>query len=640
MENKMTNILYPLFFLLLMAFESYGSNLLHGVDPRLAKIELEQFDREEKILVPMRDGVNLSADVIFPKGERKSLPVILIRTPYSFESNYTDTTLLVHWLKSGYAVMYQYERGTHWSEGRFDEFLWKAKDDGFDTIEWISEQTWSNGRVGTYGCSSPAENQLGLATLDHPAHKAMIPVSPGAGIGQIGPFYEQGAFYRGGVWQPFWLGWYSLAGLKNRPQFTRNLPLQERVNLAKKYSLGIDLPQKDIDYDEILEGLPLSSLIEKIGSPVTPLARYLQLTPNDPYWKNLDLIRDGDRFGVPALWIFSWYDVSVAPSIELYNYVQKNALDEETANNQFMVISPGLHCSQGSETKQTMVGDRDLGDARFNYLSLYTDWFDHWLKGKENKITKREKVQIYTMGDNEWRFFKSWPVKNAQSIRYYLDSDGNANSRYGSGRLQRDVVTKDNGGSDEFVYDPANPVRSRLKVGTGGLLDIGGYGPFNQAEVESRHDVLVYSSAPLEEDVNVTGPIEVELYVSSNVIDTDFTVKLVDVEPDGTAYQIDDSIQRVRYREGYDKAVYMERDKVYKINIGPMVTSNVFKSGHRIRIEISSSNFPKYARNLNTGGDNVNESKWQIAQNRIHHSARYPSHITIPVVLKKTPDNR
>lgn len=612
-----------LFSLIMATLESHGQSLQYGVDPRVAKIELEKFDREEKVLVPMRDGINLSADIFFPKGERKNRPVILVRSPYNFEIPW-NIVLYTHWLKHGYVVMFQNERGTHWSEGKYDEFLPKAKKDGYDTIEWIARQSWSNGHVGTFGCSSAAENQLGLATLDHPAHKAMIPMAPGAGIGQIDPFHEQGNFYRGGARFTAWFDWYyNFGGHNNRPQFPSNLTQEERKYLSKKYQLLVESPEQKLDFDEVLEGLPLSRLMKSIGGPVTPMDRYLQLTPGDPHWKKLDLVREGDRFGVPALWVFSWYDISIAPNIALYNYVQDNVFDQEVANNQFMLIAPGTHCAQGYETAQTVLGDRDLGDARFDYKALFTYWFDYWLKGTNNKVTERPKIQLYTMGSNEWHDYDQWPAKNTQNIRYYLNSDGNANSRYGTGILQSSIVVEDV--SDQFVYDPANPVRSR----SGGYAK---YGPYNQAEVESRHDVLVYSTSPLQEDMNVTGPIEVELYVSSDVLDTDFTIKLVDVDIDGTAYFLDDSIQRVRYREGYDKAVFMDKDKVYKIKVGPMVTSNVFKAGHRIRIEIASSHFPKYARNLNTGGDNINETKWRIAHNRIHHSAKYPSHITVPIV--------
>ncbi|ARN73824.1 hypothetical protein BST96_06675 [Oceanicoccus sagamiensis] len=618
--------------------KSYGLGIKYGADPRVAKIEIEQFDKEEKVYIPMRDGINLSADIFFPKSERKNLPTILIRTPYDFELSW-NAVLYSHWLKNGYLVIFQYERGTHWSEGRYDEFLPEAKKDGYDTLEWIAKQPWSNGHIGTFGCSSAAENQLGLATLDHPAHKAMIPVAPGVGVGQIGPFYEQGNFYRGGALQSILLGWYKDHGHQHRPQFSGNLSQQERINLAEKYRLQPQQPEpeKAINLDDSFESLPVSGIMKSIGSPETPIDRYIQRTPADPEWENLDLAREGDRFGVPALWVFSWYDTTVAPNIALYNYVQNNAFDSKTVNNQFMLIAPGMHCTQGLETEQTTVGDRDLGDARFDYLKLYTDWFDYWLKGTNNKITKRKKVQLYTMGDNQWRSFDQWPVKNLHYRRYYLNSDGRANSRYGTGKLQLTPVpeTGSNAKSDQFVYDPANPVRSRLRFGAGGMMAVGGYGPFNQAEVESRYDVLVYSSEPLNDDVNITGPIEAELYVSSDVLDTDITLKLVDVAPDGTAYQLDDSIQRLRYREGYDKAVFMEKDKVYKVKIGPMATSNVFKAGHQIRIEITGSNFPKYFRNLNTGGDNVNESQWRIARTRIYHSEKYPSHITLPVLKSR-----
>jgi len=279
------------------------------------------------------------------------------------------------------------------------------------------------------------------------------------------------------------------------------------------------------------------------------------------------------------------------------------------------------------------VGERSVGDARLNYEEQIYDWFDMWLKDEQtNFVEKTPKVQYYTMGSNKWQASDEWPPKNAKMKSFYLSSAGSANSLYGDGKL----VTKKPGSKDtpdSFTYDPMNPVPSY-----GGNVCCTGNavqgGSFDQQGMETRHDILVYTSDPLEEGIEVSGFIESTLYLSSDVKDTDVTIKLIDVYPDGRAYNLDETIQRVRYREGYDKEVFMEKGKVYKVDLTPMSTSNYFKKGHRIRIEVSSSNFPRFARNLNTGGKNYDEKDGIVARNSIHHSSKYPSEIKLPIVGK------
>ena len=342
-----------------------------------------------------------------------------------------------------------------------------------------------------------------------------------------------------------------------------------------------------------------------------------------------DFFNEGDDYGVPTLWVFSWYDISVMPNIELFNYVRKNGTDPEVRDNQFMVVSTMPHCAMGRETEQTVVGERFLGDARYDYQTLFVRWFDRWLKGEDNGVTNRPKVESYLMGKNEWRRYDGWPHPETNFVTYYLASSGDANSSLGDGRLA--TVKPSSSAHDTFVYDPGHPVPS---LG-GGFCCMGTDavpGAFDQSYLELRRDVLVYTSEPLEEGVNVTGPIEVMLYVSSDAKDTDFAVKILDVYPDGTAYNLDDSIQGARYREGYDKEVFMKPGEVYEVKVGPLGTSNFFKKGHRIRIDVSSSNFPRYGRNLNTGGRDYDETEWKTANNSVHHSARYPSRIVLPIV--------
>ena len=465
---------------------------------------------------------------------------------------------MVSFLENGYAVAFVNERGRYWSEGEY-EYLVGAKEDGYDTVDWIVKQTWSNGKVGTIGCSSSAEHQLGMASQDHPGHAAAIPMAPGAGIGKMGPFLEQGNFYRGGVWQPLFFGWYYGWAWRERPFVPKEATREDRVRLSRLYDLHPKVPP--VDLARAIRHLPLQDLMPNIQGLKSPFDDFILRTPGDPKWAETDFFNEGDDYGVPTLWVFSWYDISVMPNIELFNYVRKNGTDQEVRDNQFMVISTMPHCAMGRETEQTVVGERDLGDARYDYQALFVRWFDRWLKGEENGVTRRPKVESYLMGKNEWRRYDGWPHPETNFVTYYLASSGDANSTLGDGRLT--TVQPSSSASDTFVYDPGHPVPS-LGGGFCCLSADAAPGAFDQSYIELRRDVLVYTSEPLEQGVNVTGPIEVTLYVSSDAKDTDFAVKFVDVYPDGTAYNLDDSIQRARFREGYDREVFMNRARSTK----------------------------------------------------------------------------
>jgi putative CocE/NonD family hydrolase len=338
-------------------------------------------------------------------------------------------------------------------------------------------------------------------------------------------------------------------------------------------------------------------------------------------------------FGVPSLWIASWFDVSTAPNIALFNHVSKNAKDPEVRENQYIIIAPTLHCGYKRATENTIVGELNVGDARLNYDSITYEWHNYWLKGNDNGFLDNfPKVHYYTMGANKWQSSSTFPPTGAEMQTWYLDSEGRANSLFGDGALR---MKKAKAGSppDRFTYDPFNPVPSY-----GGNVCCTGNavkgGSFDQSQMETRNDILVYSTEPLKEGVEVTGFIETTLYVGSDAKDTDFTIKLIDVHPDGKAYNLDETIFRARYREGYDKEVFMEEGKVYKIEMSPMSTSNYFAKGHQIRIEVSSSNFPRFDRNLNTGGNIYDESEGVQAKNIIYHTERYPSQIRLPIVKK------
>ncbi|HEX3158010.1 MAG TPA: CocE/NonD family hydrolase [Gemmatimonadaceae bacterium] len=599
---------------------------------------------ERKLMIPMRDGVRLATDVYRPKDTSKRVPTIFVKTPYNF--NYWDVrngvprdmSRALDAVKRGYAYVDQNERGHFFSEGSYD-ILGPPRTDGSDALTWMASQPWSNGKVGTIGCSSTAEWQMGVAALGNPAYAAMIPQGFGAGVGRVAPFYEQGNWYRGGAVQMLFIAW--LYGQQNqaRPMFPAGMSQQDLIRASKSFDLAQQAPP--VDWSKALGHLPMQDIIKAVDGPHGIFAdstggatggRMIQRTPNDPAWYRGGLFHDDMTINIPGLWFMSWYDVSVGPNLATYNHVRKTARPE-IADQQYAVIAPTLHCAYTRATEELVVGERNVGDARLDYDALTYGWFDHFLKGEANGLLDTlPRVRYYTMGMNKWQTSDTWPPKGARPLTYFLASNGKANTLQGDGALTLAAPAADR--ADSFLYDPRSPVPSY-----GGNVCCTGNavqgGAFDQRKMEAREDILVYSTEPLKTGMEVSGPVEVTLYVSSDAKDTDFTVKLLDVYPDGRAYNLDETIQRVRYREGYDRPpVWMEKGKVYKVVLGPMTTSNFFQAGHRIRIEVSSSNFPRFDRNMNTGGDNYSETESVVARNAVHHSRQYPSQVTLTVVRK------
>ena len=584
---------------------------------------------EEMIMVEMRDGVRVATDVYLPEGRDGPVPVIFWRTPYDFNTMQgTRLKFAYESLKRGYAFVIQNERGQFFSEGDW-EILARPRTDGWDALEWIDDQSWSSGKVGTIGCSSSAEWQLALAAMDHPTHAAMVPMASGAGIGRVGDWYEQGNWFRGGVFQMLFAVW--LYGVQNegRPLLAKDLTQEQRVQMKRYFDLVPDIPE--VDWHEQIKHLPLIEMLEDISSRAGPFEDMMDRTPNDPKWYEGGLYHDNEDWGVPAFWFNSWYDVSIGPNLALATHVAENASDRDVRDNQYVLVAPTVHCDFDIQDTPKIVGERDMGDPSFDLYGQVFDWFGMWLKDEDTGFRQRtDKIQYYAMGENVWRGTDQWPPEDAKPMTLYLQSGGRANSLYGDGTLTSEPAEAV--GVDSFTYDPMNPV---ISLG-GGVCCTGDAvqpGSFDQRPSQARADILVYTSDPLEEDLEIAGWVETILHVSSDVKDTDFTVKLVDVAPDGTAYNIDESIQRARWREGYDAAPqFMEPGEVYELSVGPMVTSAVFKKGHRIRIEVSSSNFPRFARNLNTGGKNYDETEHVVAENAVHHSSVHPSRIILPVM--------
>src|ERR1700733_5184049 len=507
---------------------------------------------DRKVMVPMSDGKRMATDIYRPKDTSKKYPVIFVRTPYNF--NFWDVragaprsmTAELDAVRRGYAYVEMNERGHFFSEGNYD-ILGAPLSDGTDAISWIAAQPWSSAKVGTIGCSSTAEWQLGVAAQGNPAFAAMIPQGFGAGVGRVAPYYEQGNWYRGGAVQMLFISWIYGEENQVRPMFPPNTTQEDLIQASKMFDLAPQMPP--VDWAKALQHLPENEIIKAVGGPrgifadrmeVSTGGAMIKRTPNDPAWYRGGLWHDSQPINIPGFWFMSWYDVSIGPNLAAYNYVRKTARPE-IANEQYAVIAPTLHCGYTRATEDTVVGERHMGDARLDYNSLTYGWFDHFLKGEDNHVLQTmPRVRYYTMGINKWQTADTWPPAGAHPMTFYLASSGKANTLNGDGALAAAAPGAD--APDGFTYDPMNPVNSfgGNVCCTGNAVTGGG---LHQRKMEERPDILVYTSEPLKEGVEVSGPIEATLYVSSDAKDTDFTVKLIDVGADGKAYNLDETIQ-------------------------------------------------------------------------------------------------
>ncbi len=571
-----------------------------------------QITVQKSVRVSMRDMVLLSADIYFPVGtrERQRLPAILIRTPYNKSSEGVAADAR-RFASHGYVVVVQDVRGKFESGGSFTVSS-DDTEDGSDTVDWILSQSWSNGKIGTTGCSYSGENQVELARNRKPHHMAMIPQAASGSLQYFGS-------WRGGAFElAADAGWFLSHGAKERPLAAPGAPRPP------------DFVPPKVDWPSLWRSLPLKGMMDRAGMPATDWDEFVSHPEGDPWWRARGYITDRDRFSIPSLFVDSWYDYGPADTLRLADLIRKNSDSDIGRNNQFVIIAPTTHCAYEQSSEHTIVGARDLGDARYDYFGLYLAWFDHWLRDVDNGVEKMPKFQYYVMGRNQWRGENEWPPARVLPTQVYLRSSGHANSRFGDGILSTDRPSEEP--PDHFVYDPKTPVPSVGGPDGGAALGDFKSGTQDQSDVEMRSDVLVYTSPPLDKGAEVTGPVEVVLFVSSDAPDTDFTAKLVDVAPEGTAFNVQEGIQRMRYREGLDKQVAMKPGETYEVHISLNATSNFFAPVHRIRLEISSSNFPRFDRNLNTGGNNYDESSWRIARQTVHHSGAQVSYILLPVI--------
>jgi putative CocE/NonD family hydrolase len=557
---------------------------------------------ESRVAVKMRDGVTLRADIYRPAADGK-FPVLLQRTPYNKDG---DHGFGLKAAAHGYVVVIQDVRGRYTSEGEWYTFKYES-DDGYDTVEWAAALPYSDGRVGMFGGSYVGATQM-LAAIAHPPHLAGIcPVVTASN-------YHANWTYQGGAFAQ----WFNESWTSGLAQDTFARQTSSRDNAMKGAG-----------------ALPLSSypLFNPAPDGKTPdatatLAPYFLdwiAHPNeDAYWKQWAIDQHFADIKVPMLTIAAWYDLFQDGSLRNYIGVKAHGGTDAARAGQHLIVIVGGHAGNGPH-----IGDIDFGPASdFDEDGATLNWYDYLFKGVKNEFAGKP-VRIFVMGTNQWRDENDWPLARAKSTNYFLHSAGAANSARGNGTLS--TVAPGAEKADQYTYDPANPAPT-----IGGPLCCDGThlkpGPRDQRPVEARDDVLVYSTPPMTADIEVTGPVTLDLYAKSSAVDTDFTAKLVDVGPDGFAQNLTEGILRARYRASAEKPDFITPGQVYKLTIEVWSTSNVYKKGHVLRLEVSSSNFPRFDRNLNTGEDNGSGSRFISATNTILHDAEHQSVLRLPVV--------
>lgn len=558
---------------------------------------------ERDVAVKMRDSLELKADVYRPQ-EPGKYPVLLQRTPYN-KGNQAD--LAIHMASRGYVVIVQDVRGRFASPGEWYPFKNESQD-GYDTVEWAARLAYSDGRVGMFGESYVGATQM-LAAIAHPPHLAGIAPSDTPSNYHDGWTYQSGAFQQG-----FNESW------------TRILT----IDTISKF-----LPQA-ADFEHDSRTLPLSNYpLYHPGSIPPPKEWTAKFAPYfldwlahpgfDDYWSRWSIEDHYSDIQVPALTITAWYDIFQGGALRNYMGMKAHAGNEAARKGQRLIIAIGGHAGSGRK-----IGEIDFGPATASYSeddSVLT-WYDHLFKGIQNQWATGKPVRIFVMGQNVWREEDDWPLPNAKSTAYYLHSAGHANSLSGNGKLSLEAPQSEP--ADSFLYDPLDPVPT---IG-GPLCCESSYfsgGPMDQRPAEKRQDVLIYNTGPFSKDTEVIGPVGVDLYATSSAVDTDFTAKLVDVWPNGYAQNLTEGILRARYRDSQATPSPLVPGKVYKLHLDLWSTGNVFKKGHILRLEISSSNFPRFDRNLNTGKDQAQSDQSLKATNTVLHDREHPSVLFLPI---------
>jgi len=551
------------------------------------------------VAIPMRDGTILRADVLLP-AESARYPALVYRTPYNKESALREYKTFEKAVARGYAVVVQDARGRYASDGEFNAYRNEGHD-GYDTIEWAAKQSWSDGNVGTFGLSYPGAVQW-LAALENPPHlKAMVPAMTFS--------TPRNFFYSGGVFDGSWLDWiwFNIApDIRRR----KNLPgPQTRKDASAAWKQ---------EHQRMQEFLPLRDLPDL--KEVAPFYyEWLSHPPADPWWDWAELRNKYDRVHAAVLNFSGWYDEAYGPDGATTNFkgllaARHGEKDPRTRT----IIGPWTHGGQ----EESRSGERDFGpSAAIDYDELILRWMDHYVRGIDNGVDREKRVRLFVMGENVWRDEDAWPLQRTRSESFYLASKSAGDM---TGSLERSVPEK-NYPNSEFRSDPSRPLRDPYTA----------YGAHDYRSLAGRKDVLVFDTNPLPADTEVTGPVRAEIYLSAACRDVDLWVRLLDVAPDGTAFNLMSpglDVLRASYRNETLQPEYLEPEKVTRLNLDRLLTSNTFLAGHRIRAQISGAFFPHFSRNLQTGRSEISSSGPSPCMIRVLHNKKYPSRIVLPVI--------
>jgi putative CocE/NonD family hydrolase len=579
---------------------------------------------ETDVPAMMRDGVTLYADVFRPDTHGR-FPVIVVRLPYNKDIFGEDTERGFghYFARRGYVVVLQDTRGRFKSEGEFYPLV-DEPNDGYDTIEWAAGLPWSNGRVGTTGQSYYAASQYLLTPTAPPHLVASVPISAPS------DWRESWIYHTGGVFELGWLLPYTIG-------MAANTAIRlDRVEEFRRILTDVGLDSSILTFEQVTRTpikpeayrrLPIEAWGETLQEVAPYFRDYFKYPDDGPYWWQINQRRKLHQVTVPNWHISSWYDIFLEGALYEYQALREQAATPEARRGQKLLIGPWPHLGRPRPYTypNTAAGDRDFGpEAAIELQDLTLRWFDYWLKGIENGVMDEPPVTVFVMGDNVWRQEEQWPLARVRYTQYYLHSDGNAATTEAGALSPAPPVDEP---PDRYTYDPMDPTPSR-----GGNTLYIAKGAFDQREVESRPDVLTYTSAPLAQDLEVTGPQVVKLFASTSAPDTDFAAKLVDVRPDGYAVNVQDGIIRGRYRLSATNPSPLTPGEVYELTIDLCATSYVFKAGHRVRLDIASANFPRFDRNLNVWQHPLSATEGQAAEQTVFHDAARPSHIVLPVV--------
>ena len=545
------------------------------------------------VKVPMRDGVALSADIFLPP-QAAPAPTVLMRTPYG-----NNTDLMIEkgrkLASRGYAAVIQDVRGRWDSDGSYYPVKNEA-DDGHDTVEWVAEQPWSTGKIGMAGGSYLGITQWTAAWRGTPHLTSIVP--------RVAPcdFYDSPGYTQGALQ----IGVLATWGSRTHGRTAQNIEYE--------------------DWGRVFRTLPVDKIPDAIGRDLDFWKDWVRHPHYDEYWEQFSNSGKWQHMNAPAYNMGGWFDLYSKATFDNWNELRLHGGSPEARQSQ-LIMGPWPHALSLSR----VTGEVDFGaDSVVDLDAEELRWFDYWLKGEQNGILDEPPLRLFIMGRNEWRSEHEWPLARTDWQPWFFHSRGAANTLNGDGGLSIDSPTDEP--TDNYAYDPMAPVPT---LGGNNCCSphIVPWGPYDQQNIEMRQDVLCYTSEPLQSELEVTGPIKVALYAATDQQDTDWTAKLVDVHPDGRALSLCDGIVRARFREGRESSSLIQPGKVYEYEIDLWVIGNVFKAGHCIRVEVSSSNFPRFDRNLNTGAENnALEDQWQVARQAVHHSRAYPSQIMLPVI--------